>query len=91
MIENKTRQLEHDAKNLDFGREEEEETQTSAPTTTTTPSHHQSAKNTPVQKPAKKQAHTEEKSEKQPSKFLLNQHLSFLYSLIIFCLIKKVV
>jgi len=69
MIENKTRQLEHDAKNLDFGREEEEETQTSAPTTTTTPSHHQSAKNTPVQKPAKKQAHAEEKSEKQPSKF----------------------
>ena len=27
MIENKTRQLEHDSKNLDFGQEEEEESQ----------------------------------------------------------------
>ena len=59
--------MEHDAKNLDFGQEEEEETPVAAPTTTTTPAH-QNAKSTPVQKPAKKQAHTEEKSEKQPSK-----------------------
>ena len=70
MIENKTRQLEHDSKNLDFGNEEEEETEKAekAPATTTPA---QSAKNTPVQKSTKRQAHTEEKAEKQPSKFAI--------------------
>ncbi len=67
LIENKTRQLEHDSKNLDFGTEEEEETNTAPPQAAGTPA--QSAKNTPVQKSAKRQAHTEEKAEKQPSEF----------------------
>ena len=67
LIENKTRQLEHDSKNLDFGTEEEEEPNSVPPPVVTTPA--QSAKNTPVQKSAKRQpAHTEEKPEKQPSK-----------------------
>jgi hypothetical protein len=69
MIENKTRQLEHDSINLDFGREEEEETEKVEKTpAASTPA--QSTKNTPVQKSAKRHANnTEEKAEKQPSKF----------------------
>lgn len=78
LIENKTRQLEHDSKNLDFGTEEEEEPNSVAPPVVPTPT--QSAKNTPVQKSAKRQpAHSEDKPEKQPSKNLV--YLIFLSQL----------
>ena len=66
LIENKTRQLEHDSKNLDFGTEEEEETSTTVQPAATAPA--QAPKNTSVPKTAKRQSHAEEKAEKLQGK-----------------------
>ena len=69
LIENKTRQLEHDAKNLDFGREDEEDNLSSAPA----PSKQTATASKTI---AKKQPSTnDEKTEKGPGKLIYRDQL----------------